>query len=178
MLRLVGHVESCRPTGTPTNPTAGRGVLMNKTDVVTGAFGYTGSYLTHNLQAAGHQVRTLTNHPKLDSTIEVHPYTFNDRDALVRAFTGATTFYNTYWVRYVHGGTSYDRAVKNTRALIDAAGRAGVERIVHISITKPAHGSFYEYYRGKAVIEDIIRDSGLSYAIVRPTVIFGPDDIL
>jgi nucleoside-diphosphate-sugar epimerase len=68
--------------------------------------------------------------------------------------------------------------VKNTQVLIRAASQAGVERIVHISITKPSHDSFYEYYRGKAMIEDMIRDSGLSYAIVRPTVIFGPDDIL
>jgi nucleoside-diphosphate-sugar epimerase len=151
---------------------------MNEIDVVTGAFGYTGSYLARNLQAAGHHVRTLTDHPKSSPTIETHPYTFNDRDALVRVFTGATTFYNTYWVRYVHGGTTYDQAVNNTQILIEAASQAGVERIVHISITKPSHDSFYEYYRGKAMIEDMIRDSGLSYAIVRPTVIFGPDDIL
>jgi nucleoside-diphosphate-sugar epimerase len=151
---------------------------MTEIDVVTGAFGYTGSYLAHTLKAAGHQVRALTNHPKPSTTIEAYPYTFNDRDALVRVFTGVTTFYNTYWVRYVHGGTTYDQAVKHTRILIEAAGRAGVERIVHISITKPSHGSFYEYYRGKAAIEDMIRDSGLPYAIVRPTVIFGPDDIL
>lgn len=151
---------------------------MSEIDVVTGAFGYTGSHLTHTLQAAGHQVRTLTNHPKPSTTIKAYPYTFNDYDALVRAFTGVTTFYNTYWVRYVHGGTTYDQAVRNTRILIEAASEAGVERIVHISITKPAHDSFYEYYRGKAAIEDMIRDSGPSYAIVRPTVIFGPNDIL
>lgn len=151
---------------------------MGEIDVVTGAFGYTGSYLAHNLQTAGHQVRTLTNHPKPSATIEAHPYTFNDHDTLVKVFTGVTTFYNTYWVRYVYGGTTYSEAVRRTQILIKAAREAGVERIVHISITKPSYDSFYEYYRGKAAIEDMIRDSGLSYAIVRPTVIFGPDDIL
>jgi NADH dehydrogenase len=151
---------------------------MSEIDVVTGAFGYTGSYLAENLQAAGRRVRTLTNHPKPSATIEAHPYTFHDHDALVRVFTGARTFYNTYWVRYVHGGTTYDEAVTHTRMLLEAAAEAGVQRVVHISITKPSHDSFYEYYRGKAAIEDMIRASGLSYAIVRPTVIFGPDDIL
>lgn len=151
---------------------------MTEIDVVTGAFGYTGAYLAHSLQAAGHQVRTLTNHPKPSTTIQAYPYTFHDQDALVRVFTGVTTFYNTYWVRYLHGGTTYDQAVKHTQMLIEAASTAGVARIVHLSITKPAYDSFYEYYRGKAAIEDMIRDSGLSYAIVRPTAIFGPNDIL
>jgi NADH dehydrogenase len=151
---------------------------MSQLDLVTGAFGYTGGYLARRLAADGHRVRTLTNHPKESTDIEVYPYAFDDHDALVQAFTGVTVFYNTYWVRYAPGGTTYAQAVVNSRRLIDAARDAGVERIVHISITKPDAQSFYEYYRGKAEVEQIVRGSGVSYAIVRPTVIFGTDDIL
>jgi NADH dehydrogenase len=92
--------------------------------------------------------------------------------------TGATVLYNTYWVRYAPGGTTYAAAVANTRLLIEAAAAAGVRRMVHVSITNPSHDSFYEYYRGKAAIEDLVRASGMSAAIVRPTVIFGDGDIL
>jgi NADH dehydrogenase len=151
---------------------------MSQLDLVTGAFGYTGGYLARRLAADGHRVRTLTNHPKESTDIEAFRYTFDDHAALVQAFTGVTVFYNTYWVRYAPGGTTYAEAVVNSRRLVDAAQDAGVERIVHISITKPDADSFYEYYRGKAAVEQIVRGSGLSYAIVRPTVIFGTDDIL
>lgn len=150
-------------------------------DVVTGAFGYTGRYLTERLLADGRQVRTLTAHPAAWSdhdSIGIHPYHFDDRDALVASLRGADTFYNTYWVRYPRGGTSYGRAVRNSRMLIEAAAEVGVRRVVHISITNPSHDSFYAYYRGKAQVEDILRDSGLSHAIVRPTVLFGAGDIL
>jgi uncharacterized protein YbjT (DUF2867 family) len=148
-------------------------------DVVTGAFGYTGRHLTERLLADGRRVRTLTAHPAArPGPVETHPYRFDDRGALVASLRGADTFYNTYWVRYPYGGTSYDRAVRNSRMLIEAAVEAGVRRMVHISITNPSHDSFYAYYRGKAQVEDILRGSGLSHAIVRPTVLFGADDIL
>lgn len=151
---------------------------MGQLDVVTGAFGYTGSRIAERLLADGHRVRTLTNHPRPTTDIEVSPYQFQDHDAMVAALTGATVLYNTYWVRYAPGGTTYATAVDNTRRMIEAAAAAGIERIVHVSITKPSHDSFYEYYRGKAAIEDMVRGSGLSWAIVRPTVIFGDGDIL
>ena len=150
-------------------------------DVVTGAFGYTGRYLSTRLAAAGRQVRTLTDHPRPQGggpAIEVHPFRFDDPAALAGSLRGADTLYNTYWVRYAAAGASYEDGVRNSRRLIDAAVAAGVRRIVHISITKPSHDSFYAYYRGKAEVEDAVRASGLEYAIVRPTVLFGDDDIL
>lgn len=91
---------------------------------------------------------------------------------------GATTLYNTYWIRFSHGPVTFDRAVKNTKILIKAAQEAGVQRIVHVSITNPAKTSRLPYFRGKAILEQAIIDSGLSYAIIRPTVIFGTEDIL
>lgn len=151
---------------------------MSQIDLVTGAFGYSGTYLRRRLEAAGHTVRTLTNHPEPAAAIEVYPYAFDDPDALTSAFAGVTTFYNTYWARYAPGGTSYPQAVANTAALLDAARRAGVARVVHVSITNPDPDSFYAYYRGKAAVEDLVTGSGLPSAIVRPSVIFGGEDIL
>src|SRR6202008_4642679 len=54
----------------------------------------------------------------------------------------------------------------------------GVKRIVHVSIANPSPHSRLGYYRGKAQLEQAVVDSGLSYAILRPTVIFGREDIL
>jgi uncharacterized protein YbjT (DUF2867 family) len=151
-------------------------------DVVTGAFGYTGKYITRRLLAMGRGVRTLTGHPERAASsnghIEVAPLQFERPQDLVESLRGATTLYNTYWVRFAYGEATYDRAVENSQVLITAAREAGVRRIVHLSITHPAPDSELGYFRGKAAIERAITDSGLTYAILRPTVIFGVEDIL
>jgi NADH dehydrogenase len=150
-------------------------------DVVTGAFGYTGRYLTARLQAGGRRVRTLTNKPGVgdgDGGVEVHPLRFDDPARLVDALRGACTLYNTYWVRFPHGDTSYEQAVINTKTLFRAAADAGVERIVHVSITSANEASPFPYFRGKGALERALRELGVGYAIVRPTVVFGREDIL
>jgi uncharacterized protein YbjT (DUF2867 family) len=154
----------------------------SKTIVITGAFSYTGKYATRILLDRGWTVRTLTDHPDRSSpfgnNVTVFPYSFDRPEQLVQAMTGASTLANTYWVRFPHGNTTFDMAVRNTRTLISAAKQAGIERIVHVSIAKPSLDSPLDYYRGKAELEKDIAESGLAYTILRPTVIFGPEDIL
>jgi NADH dehydrogenase len=151
-------------------------------DVVTGAFGYTGQYITRRLLQAGRRVRTITGHPKrangLATQIEIAPMNFHDPANLVQSLRGASVLYNTYWVRFNHGSATFDEAVHNSRVLIQAAKDAGISKIVHLSIANPSLDSPLPYYSGKALVERAIIDSGLSYAILRPTVIFGIEDIL
>ncbi|HLF03698.1 MAG TPA: NAD-dependent epimerase/dehydratase family protein, partial [Dehalococcoidia bacterium] len=151
-------------------------------NVVTGAFGYTGKYIARRLLAQGQSVRTLTGHPRLNdplgSQVEVHPFNFDNPSALAESLRGATTLYNTYWIRFARGDMTFDRAVANTRTLIQAAATAGVRKVVHISITNPSKDSPLPYFRGKATVEQCLMASGLSYAIIRPTVVFGIEDIL
>jgi uncharacterized protein YbjT (DUF2867 family) len=155
---------------------------MSSLQVVTGAFGYSGRSIAERLLHAGHRVRTLTNSPDrphpFGSAVEVHPLSFADPARLADSLRGAQALYNTYWVRFNHATFRYSQAVENTRALFSAARRAGVPRIVHVSITNPAEDSPLEYFRGKAVLERELRESGLSYAILRPAVFFGGEDIL
>ncbi len=86
--------------------------------------------------------------------------------------------YNTYWVRFNHKRFSHASAVENTKQLFDAAKAAGVQRIVHVSITNPSVESPFEYFRGKAELENYLKGTGLSHAILRPAVFFGKEDIL
>lgn len=150
-------------------------------DVVTGAFSYSGSAITGELRAHGRRVRTLTGHPDrapAGTEIEVAPLNFHDPAELAASMQGADTLYNTYWVRFAHHQVDHDAAVANSRTLFDAARVAGVRRIVHISITNPSLDSPYPYFRGKAQVEQILSETGVSHAIVRPAILFGGDDVL
>ncbi len=151
-------------------------------DVVTGAFGYTGKYIASRLLAEGRRVKTITGHPDrpnpFGKSIKVEPFNFDKPDELIKSLEGASTLYNTYWVRFPRGGVTYDLAVENTKALLRGAESAGVKRIVHISIANATLDSPYPYYRGKASLESFLKESKLSYAIVKPTVLFGHEGIL
>lgn len=151
-------------------------------NVVTGAFGYTGKYITRLLLQMGKRVRTITGRPgrpdPFGGRVEAFPFNFGRPDRLAESLRGATTLYNTYWVRFDRGEATFDRAVENTRTLIRACAEAGVCRIVHVSISNASEDSQLPYFRGKGLLEKDIVQSGLSYAILRPTVIFGPEDVL
>ncbi len=157
---------------------------MQATDlnVVTGAFGYTGAYITRRLLNMDKEVRTLTGHPNsrssLANQVPAYPLSFDRPDQLVEALRGASVLYNTYWIRFAYKETNFERAVANTEALIWAAAEAGVRRIVHISITNASVDSPLPYFRGKGLVEKTIRSSELSYAILRPALIFGAEDVL
>lgn len=156
--------------------------MENELHVVTGAFGYSGKYIARRLLDEGHRVRTLTDSPHranpFAGRIEAFPYRFDNPSHLAEALAGASVLYNTYWVRFNYSTFSHSMAVKNTRRLIEAAQQAQIQRIVHISILNPSEESSLEYYRGKAELEKAIIDSGISYAILRPGVLFGREDIL
>ncbi len=151
-------------------------------DVVTGAFSYTGRFIARRLMDLERPIKTLTNHPQRpgaeDIKAEVAPLQFTDRDALVDSLRGADVLYNTYWIRFHHGRTRFGDAVANTRVLLGAARDAGVRKVVHVSVSNPSEDSHLDYYAGKARTERAVRESGLQWAIVRPTLIFGPGDIL
>jgi uncharacterized protein YbjT (DUF2867 family) len=152
------------------------------TVTITGAFSYTGKYVARRLLDRGYSLRTLTGHPgrvnPFGQAVEAFPYDFDRPDQLRNTLLGTSTLINTYWVRFPREESTFEAAVRNTRKLIDAAKDAGVERIVHVSIANPSAESPLGYYRGKAELEQAVLDSGLSYTIVRPTVIFGDEDIL
>jgi uncharacterized protein YbjT (DUF2867 family) len=150
-------------------------------DVVTGAFSYSGRAIAAALVDAGRRVRTITGHPgraPQGSALEVRSLDFDDQLGLVESLEGATTLYNTYWVRFAHGRIDHDLAIANSRALFHAARRAGVQRIVHVSITHPSIDSPWPYFRGKAMVERALAEAGVPYAILRPAILFGGEGVL
>lgn len=156
-------------------------MTSSQLDVVTGAYSYTGRAIALELQRRGRRVRTLTNHPQRTDAprgVEPFPLQFHDTKALGAALEGATTLYNTYWIRFNRGQVTFGEAVANSKTLFAVAQAAGVKRIVHVSVTNPSVDSEFPYFRGKAEVEHALGDLHGSYAVVRPTVTFGDGDIL
>ena len=151
-------------------------------DVVTGAFSFTGKYIAARLLALGREVRTLTRHDQAASPfsdkVRAFPLDFADPQGLREALRDTDTLYNTYWIRSPRGEVTFERAIANTKVLLDAARDAGVRRVVQISVSNASRSSSLPYFRGKALADDALAGSGLSYAIVRPTLIFAREDVL
>ncbi len=165
----------------PVPPERRPGAADTGLDVVTGAFSYSGAAVAGALLAAGREVRTLTGHPgraPVGTSLDVRPLDFDDPIGLAASLAGVTTLYNTYWVRFARGRVDHERAVANSTALFQAAKRAGVQRIVHVSITHPSVDSPWPYFRGKALVERALAETGVSYAVVRPAILFGGDGVL
>ena len=90
---------------------------------------------------------------------------FSDPDELRCFMEGAGVLYNTYWMRFGRGRATFDQAVQNARILFEAAARADVGRMVR-------------FFRGKGLVEEVLKDTGIPYAIIRPTLVFGEGDLL
>lgn len=155
---------------------------MSNIHAITGVFGYSGKYIASILLENGEEVISLTNSTNRESAfqgrIKAYPFHFEDPTKLIKQLQDVKVLYNTYWVRFNHKNFTHRDAVKNTKILFDAAKQASVERIVHVSITNPTEDTDLEYFSGKWELEEYLKSLGISYSILRPTVIFGKEDIL
>jgi len=151
-------------------------------NIVTGAFGYIGKYITQTLLNKGLKVSTITTHPDkpnpFGAEVKAFKYNFDDPSELIKTLDNADTLFNTYWIRFPYDGQTYETALENTEILFNCAKQAGVKRIIQISVTRVSLDSELPYYRGKAVQEQILKQCGVPYSIIRPTLVFGKEDIL
>ena len=150
--------------------------------IVTGAFGYSGKVITEKLLAKNNIVKTLTNSLNkpnpFESKIDVASLNFSHPEELIASLQGFDILINTYWVRFNHKKFNHASAVANTKTLFDCAKKAGIKRIIHVSITNPSANSDLEYFKGKGVLEEYLKNTGIDYSIIRPAVLFGRQDIL
>ena len=149
---------------------------------VTGAFGFTGRAIAERLLDAGHEVVTLSRRSGVDDPlarrITVRPFDPDRFDDLAATLAGVDILYNTYWLRFPRGGATFEGTVGRSAALLAAAREAGVRRVVHVSVVNAAADADTAYVRAKAALEAVVRASGPEWVIVRPTLTYGPGDIL
>jgi NADH dehydrogenase len=136
------------------------------THAVTGASSFTGRFIAQRLIGAGHQVRDLGRGD------------LANLERMRAALDGCDTLYNTFWIRFERGPITYAWAIERTRTLFEAARGAGVRRIVHLSVINASRTAPTAYFRAKAVVEEALVATAIGHAILRPTVTYGPGDIL
>lgn len=149
---------------------------------VTGSFGFIGKYITRELLNEGQAVKTVTTHPDkpnpFGDKVKASSYNFEDPGLLTATLAGCDVLVNTYWVRFNYRQWTFENALENTEILFNCAKQAGIKKIVQISVTNPSEEDDLPYYRGKALQERILKETGLDHAIVRPTLVYGKEDIL
>ncbi|HET6520464.1 MAG TPA: hopanoid-associated sugar epimerase [Geminicoccaceae bacterium] len=178
------------------------------TALVTGATGFVGSAVARRLLQAGEAVRVLVrptsdrrNLADLPGRAEVAVGDLGDRGSLERALRGCRVLYHVaadyrLWAR--RPDELYATNVDGTRALLLAAGAAGVERIVYTSsvatLGVPGDGRpgdegspvaladmIGHYKRSKFLAEEevrrLVREHGLPVVIVNPSAPIGPRDV-
>ncbi len=153
---------------------------MPELNVVTGGLSYIGKHITKRLISDGEKVLILTGHPNrpnpFGNQVKISPFHFENQAMLTKCLYGATTLYNTYWVRFSYKDISFEKAIENTKRLIAAAQEADVQKIVHISVSNPSEDSPYPYFRGKAILEKVVSQSRIPYAVIRPTLVYGGEE--
>ena len=151
-------------------------------DAVTGAFSFSGRAIARRLVEEGHEVVTLIrrtpDRDPFDGAVRMALVDLADPATLLPALQDVDTLYNTHWIRFPRGGLTYETAIAHTRNLVSAAREAGVRRLVHLSVVNAAESSPTPYFVAKARLEAEVKAMGVSHAIVRPTMTFGPGDIL
>lgn len=157
--------------------------VTTKPVVVTGAAGLVGAELCQQLAAGGWKVRAVVRDVKKAAQrighlpVEIRVGDVRQVGDMRAALSGASAIVHLAAIAIEKSGQTYAASNTNaTRVLIDSAAAEGVERFVYMSQNGADSLSPYEFLRSKGEAQDMVRSSSLRWTIVRPSVIFGPQD--
>jgi uncharacterized protein YbjT (DUF2867 family) len=152
--------------------------------LVTGASGFVGNVVVKELLAQGHLVRALVrqgSEKKLQERerVEIAPGDCLDHEAMETAAAGCEAVIHLVGIirEFPGRGITFEQVhVQATRNVVDAAKGAGVKRYLHMSAlgARPEPADPYHVTNFRA--DEYVQNSGLTYTIFRPSVIYGPED--
>ena len=151
---------------------------------ITGGTGFVGRHIARLLAGEGHEVVLLARgkdrtDPVVRSLEHVRfiPASLNDPVALAEAFGGCEAIVHCAGINRERGEQTYRRVhIEGTRHVVAAAEQAGVRKIVSISFLRARPNCGSGYHESKWEAEEIVRQSGLDYTILKCGVIYGPGD--
>ena len=157
--------------------------LRAKPVVVTGASGLVGAHVCAQLVEAGYKVRAIVRDTNKAAArighlhLEIRTGDIRNTPDVRSALSGAGTIVHLAAIAIEKSGQTYDETNTNaTRVLIDGAKAEGVDRFIYMSQNGADSKSPYSFLRSKGVAQDMVHESGLHWTILRPSVIFGPED--
>ena len=145
---------------------------------ITGGTGFVGSHLIDQAVATGHRLSALTRRPQppRDGVTWIAG-NLGDREALTRLVEGADAVIHVAGLLSAANEAAFDRAnVAGTLAMLAAATAAGNRRFVFVSSLAAREPGLSMYGGSKARAEELVRESGLDWSIVRPPAVYGPGD--
>ena len=147
---------------------------------ITGGTGFVGLHLANRLAAAGHDVVAVGRRARpsrLDPRVRLMDAEITDRAALERAFAGCEAVAHCAGINREIGAQTYAAVhTEGTRAVVDAAKAAGVQRIAMVSFLRARPDGPTEYHRSKWAAEEIVRSSGLAWTVLKCGVMYGRGD--
>lgn len=158
-------------------------VYREKPVVVTGAAGFVGSRTCAMLTERGVKVRALVRNATKAAErlghlkLEIRSGDVRDAESMRSACQGAGAIVHLAAIAIEKGGESYEKTnAEATQNVIDAAKAESVERFIDMSQNGADSKSPYRFLNSKGTAEDMVRESGLKWTVLRPSVIFGPGD--
>src|SRR5687768_12101539 len=143
---------------------------------ITGATGFVGSHLTTRLTSEGHEVVQIARRSRGTDDAIVQSR-LDDVDQLATAFAGCKAVAHCAGINREIGDQTYQRVhVEGTRIVVQAAKKAGVEKIVFMSLLRARPQCDSPYHESKWQAEEIARNSGLDYTIIKAGVVYGRGD--
>jgi len=149
---------------------------------LTGATGFVGSHLTARLLADGHDVRALVRDPaaaraKLGDKVELIQGDVIDGHGIAGGIVGCDSVVHLVGIIMERRGVTFEMAhVSSTRNILMSAQAAGVRRWIQMSAVGARRDGISGYQTTKWQAEEMVRNSGLEFTILRPSIIFGPRD--
>jgi len=156
---------------------------MRGTVLVTGAAGLVGTHACRELAARGWTVRALVRdeakaRERLNGVaVEFAVGDLRDTAAVTTAVRGANAIVHLAAIAIERAGQTYEAVNTDATAVLLAAAReAGVARFLHMSQNGASSASPHRFLRSKGIAEDLVRASDRASSVLRPSVIFGPED--
>ena len=149
---------------------------------ITGATGFIGGHLAQRLLAEGHQVVLLTRGASRQSAsgnmnVNFVPSDLSDPAVLADAFSGCDAVAHCAGINREVGEQTYQKVhVEATRNVVKAAQQAGVKKVLLMSFLRARPNCGSAYHESKWAAEEIVRDSGLNYTIIKAGMVYGLGD--
>ena len=152
--------------------------------VITGATGFVGREIVRQARAGGHTVRAIVRDPRAmrawdtGTGIELVRGDVTDAPSLTGVMQGVDCVIHLVGIIHERKPDTFEKVhAEGTKNIVEAARSAGVNRFLHMSALGTRAGARSRYHQTKWAAEECVRNSGLAWTIIRPSVIYGPEDL-